>query len=121
MSDDVQHLVDFDERELAQVPLGRNRFLRTLGIALFGLAAHMMTPKTVYAAAPPGCNGPSTCSSCPGQCPTTAYCKPYTYNCWYVCYNFQTWQCCDYKTGCSANCSGCSDFCVCRFFVADYC
>jgi hypothetical protein len=106
---DVRRLVDIeadlDEGQLSQVRFGRRRFLRTLGLALFGLTTGVVAVQGEAAAVRGGCNRAPTCKGCnttTGSCPgctganqdATAGC------CWWAfskaggtttCY-----QCCDY-------------------------
>lgn len=116
MSVEMERLVDLDERDLALVPLGRNRVFRTLGVALFGLAVAMVAPKAVSADQPPpgpggGCFGWEPCRYCAGdaytyggwQC-TASGCAPPGYDlgcpgggqCWNSCYSGSIYQCCDW-------------------------
>ena len=54
MSVDPRPFVAGEERHLRLVPFGRNRFLRTAGIALFALAIRLVAPRTALAAPWPG-------------------------------------------------------------------
>ena len=123
--------VDLDEHDLAKVPFGRNRFLRALGIALFGLTVQSILPQTV-AAAPYPCFGYPTCSCCSGHnccasgcCAVTGHSHcPGGGQCWYVCTGGGMFKCCDYHYGCPSNCSTCGSanpytkHCICSGIVS---
>jgi len=112
--EDVRRLVDIeadlDDGQLSQVPFGRKRFLRTLGLALFGVATGMVASREAARAAPTptGCANDGThrnfaqCPKCSGttcthsKCgPTRNYCGSGT-NCWTTCYNGNRYECCDW-------------------------
>lgn len=109
MTDQIRQLVEPDERILARVPFGRNRFLRALGVALFGFAVQMIAPQPVYAshAPPPApCFGYHPCQKCSGStCISDAGCQWHTGHshgcpsggqCWYTCAGGLTHKCCDW-------------------------
>lgn len=107
MSFDVQHVVDGTEHARAQVRFGRNQFLRTMGFALFALAARMVMPKEVHAAhgAPPSpCFGYGSCHACYGTTCVEYYGCNYPYwlgcpgngQCWISQDSTGTYKCCDW-------------------------
>jgi hypothetical protein len=112
--EDVRRLVDIeadlDDGLLSQVPFGRRRFLRTLGLALFGVATGMVASQQAAGAAPT----PSPCWGYP-RCPqckrrgsrivcTHPKCGPSdpllgcetSNGCWTSCYDQTLYNCCDY-------------------------
>ncbi len=116
--EDVRRLVDIeadlDDGQLSQVPFGRRRFLRTLGLALFGVATGMIVSQEAAGAAPTpaGCYAYPRCPQCKPRkngviecthpkcgppdpylsCPSDA--AP---GCWYSdCINGQLYTCSDY-------------------------
>jgi hypothetical protein len=110
--EDVRRLVDIeadlDDGLLSQVPFGRRRFLRTLGLALFGVATGMVASQQAAGAAPTPspCYGFPRCPQCkkrgsrivcthPKCGPTAGYCPGGT-GCWTNCYNGTLYNCCDY-------------------------
>jgi hypothetical protein len=137
MSDNVQRLVDLDDRYLAQVPFGRNRLLRTLGLALFGLAVQMAVPRAVHADPPYPCEGFEPCSCCSGaSCCAIGCCSVQSHThcrsggqCWYVCLGGTAlYRCCDYHYNCgSLTCGDCGSrgswayHCICRGYIGTSC
>lgn len=122
MPEDVKSLVDLDDEHLSRVRFGRSRFLRILGVGLFGLATGMVAAPELAEAAPtpypcsgaPGCNNcrGARCANCSraytcggSQCWTTAVpngsCK-------------EIYRCCDWY-----NRRG--RVCVCRGYVGRRC
>lgn len=135
MNDSIRRLVDMDDQALANVPFGRNRFLRTLGIVLFGLATRLVAPQLAraYHGSPPHpcyafgqchcCNGTQCCG---GNCqyPGSLGC-PGGGQCWYTCVGSEgLYQCCDWQE-CIPNPppdTGCSwKNCVCVKFLGSFC
>ena len=105
--EDVRRLVDIeaglDEGQLSQVRFGRRRFLRTMSLALFGVATGMvsMSQQAEARRAPGGCTGARGCNCCSnGSCCETGCSDARTYcggvQCWTVCYQGRQVQCCDY-------------------------
>jgi hypothetical protein len=127
MRDDIRRLVDLDDQALTNVSFGRNRFLRALGVALFGLVTRLAAPQLAHAyhGSPPApCFGFGQCHCCSGtQCCNPAGCQypgslgcPGGGQCWYTCIGgSQLFKCCDWQecipnpppdTGCSwKNCA----------------
>jgi hypothetical protein len=113
-----------DEGQLSQVPFGRKRFLRTLGLALFGVATGMVASQKAAVAAPTPapCYGFPRCPQCkkrgseiqcthPNCGPTSGYCPTGT-PCWRTCYNGTLYNCCDWTYNnkpciCSSPIRGC--------------
>jgi hypothetical protein len=116
--EDVRRLVDIeadlDDGQLSQVPFGRRRFLRTLGLALFGVATGMVASQEAARAAPTptGCANDGThrnyqrCPKCGwrgnefvcthnGCGPSTGACWSDT-NCWISCVSRVQYKCCDF-------------------------
>jgi hypothetical protein len=111
--EDVRRLVDIeadlDDRQLSQVPFGRRRFLRTLGLALFGVATGTIASQQAAGAAPTPapCRGFPRCPQCkpvgneircthPNCGPTANYCRETRTACWQTCYNGTLYTCCDW-------------------------
>jgi len=109
MSVDIQRLIDPEDRYLAQVPFGRNRFLRALGVALFSLATRLVTPEIAHASHNTNvypCFGYGLCHSCNGGTCNCCGCyyPPYLDcpsggQCWYSCHatTHQVFRCCDWN------------------------
>lgn len=117
MSVDPRPFVAGEERHLRLVPFGRNRFLRTAGIALFALAIRLVAPRTALAAPWP-CDGGADYNTCPccnnadccenGCLPTWNLCPGGTH-CWYkVIVGTGTYQCCDWIRN-----NGSGPYCIC--------
>lgn len=112
------------EEELSRVPLGRNRFLRVAGAALFGLTTQLVAPQAAEAdCAPYPCHGYCQCSCCSGyDCCSSCtrrpgYCTTQTANCWYVCDGgYILYLCCDYNDNGNPGSP-----CICRGFVQYFC
>lgn len=111
-----RQLADASDALLAQVPLGRNRFLRGMGVALFAFATQLFVPR--YAAAshdpPPNpCYGYHECYNC-SYCSCTdrdcravrSHCPPAGTNnqCWNRCYRGRIVRCCDWYSPRSGYC-----------------
>lgn len=113
MSVDVQRLIDPEDYYLARVPLGRIRFLRALGIALFGLVTQLVTPKAAQASDISPCYGYGSCPSCSGGTCNCCGCS-YTHwlgcpsggQCWYSCdpNTHQVFRCCDWSLPDGSSC-----------------
>src|ERR687886_304561 len=62
---------DIDEERLSQVPFGRNRFLKALGLGLFGLVAGLTSSQGIADARSTQCSsspcGLAECSNCRGN------------------------------------------------------
>lgn len=113
MNDNIRRLVDMDDQTLAHVPFGRNRFLRALGIMLFGFATRLAAPqlaRAYHGSTPYPCFGLRECHCCSGtNCCTTSNCGgndcQYPYHlscpgggqCWYTCSGTELFQCCDWQ------------------------
>jgi hypothetical protein len=121
--EDVRRLVDIeadlDEGRLSQVWFGRRQFLRTLGLALFGLATGMvaMPPEAQARPTPEHCFGAPGCPNCDSEgrcrhkkCTVANTC--WGDSCWTVCRDGFIYQCCDswYRGG----------ICMCRKVIG-YC
>ena len=115
MSVDVKQLVDGEEQQLAQIPFGRNRFLRMMGAALFGLATTMVMPRNALAhgtSVPYPCYGFNRCSCCSnGNCcggctDLTDTCTEGDGHCWLVVIDSPCaiYQCCDFEDVDGHNC-----------------
>lgn len=105
MVTDLRHLADGRENELSRIPLGRNRALRTLGVALFGLAVRAALPKSAAASINPPypCFGLSACTCCnqhescdPGAYAISGVGCPGGGHCWFTCQGTTLYQCCDW-------------------------
>jgi hypothetical protein len=78
--EDVRRLVDIeadlDEGQLSQVRFGRRRFLRSLGLALFGVATGAVVAQREAEAqnVRGGCNRAPTCKGCRDATCTTPGC-----------------------------------------------
>ena len=112
--EDVRRLVDIeadlDEGQLSQVRFGRRRFLRTLGLALFGVATGMvaMSPEAEARRTPTYCFGAPGCNCCRNRsypesewccergCTVANSCNNGTTQCWTVCRNGNQYKCCDF-------------------------
>jgi hypothetical protein len=109
--EDVRRLVDIeadlDEGQLSQVRFGRRRFLRTMGLALFGLTTGMVAVQGEAAAVPVrgGCNRAPTCKDCDTTTGTCSGCRGSNGDgtagcCWWASSNAggitTCYQCCDY-------------------------
>ena len=79
-------LVDLDEQNLSEVRFGRNRFLRGMGVALFGLVTGMMIEPEEAEAAPYPCYGYRRCRCCRGYNCCGRGCRNY-----YSCGGRQCW------------------------------
>lgn len=130
MVEHAQQLVDLDDHHLSKVRFGRNRFLRALGVGLFGLATSMVTSREVQAEhqwAVSPCRAAVMCHECYGCTCTAASCSP-SRNCQGVagrqcwqgstyagggCYNI--WRCCDWWT------TYFDRVCICRCYVGKVC
>lgn len=109
MTNEIRRLVDLDEQALARVPFGRNRFLRALGIALFGSVVRLLLPQITQAHhqdPPYPCFGYHKCSCCSGtSCCTASGCGyweslgcPGGGQCWYTCgVEGYLYKCCDWR------------------------
>ena len=119
----IRNLVDGEEQHLARIPMGRQKFLRTLGVGLFGFATTLIMPKTAFATHQPiscpctgrkchCCNSQNECCETP-SCPSTGYC-------WYAaggtpeCPTCAVWECCDYT-------NPSNDTCVCMKKTCNCC
>jgi len=108
MSTGMLRRVDREEQTLAQVPLGGNRILGSLGGMLFGLVARLAAPGVVSAAIPNaptpyGCGGYAGCDCCSGVvccdngCQNSSGgCSSPDGQCWYSCVGGTYYECCDY-------------------------
>jgi hypothetical protein len=105
MSSDIMEL---DATQLEDVRFGRNRVLKALGTAFFGLVAHRLVtaaPAEAQHNTPPGpCFGFPRCHYCYGDT-CTQYCHwhsvPHSHcpsggQCWYGCANGLLYRCCDW-------------------------
>jgi len=110
MSEEIRQLIDLDNRSLGIVRFGRNRFLRALGIALFGFVVQMVAPQLAYAhhGSPPGpCYAYGVCHCCSGTTCCSTGCHypgwlgcPGGGQCWWSCQTpNQFWKCCDWRDG----------------------
>lgn len=123
MTNEIRRLVDLDEPALARVPFGRNRFLRVLGIALFGSVVRLLLPQSVQAshASPPyPCYGYHPCSNCNGT-----QCSPNCENpggdagcdsggqCWWTCMPNGLYRCCDWEQF--------GEYCICSSYAGPSC
>jgi hypothetical protein len=108
MSEEIRQLVDLDERQLASVRFGRNRFLRALGVALFGLVIQMVAPQLARAwhGNPPyPCFVYGKCHCCNStQCCSYYGCRyiqwlgcPGGGQCWSTCITNILYRCCDWE------------------------
>lgn len=109
MSEQIRQLVDLNDQALSQVRFGRSRFLRALGVTIFGLAVQMTMPRNVYAHhQDPSwpCYGYHNCSCCSGTTCCTGYgCGywewlgcPTLGQCWYTCAaEGYLYRCCDWR------------------------
>jgi hypothetical protein len=116
VSVDVRQLVDGEEQELAKIRFGRNRFLRTVGVALFAFATQLVSPQEASAAhgyVPWPCHGANICHCCSGASCCESGCK-YDGYCWYVVVNCATYKCCDWI---NSN----DKLCICRSKVCSCC
>lgn len=86
-----------------QVPFGRSRLLKGLGLVLFsGVFAACNSGGGGHAQA---CGGPAPCGGCnsEGECISPGPCTKITYlcttkeYCWFSCISGQTSKCCDFK------------------------
>lgn len=107
-----------DDEHLSEVRFGRSRFLRQMGLVLFGLAAGVFAvPPQEAEAAPPGCSGGPTCGTCRGA--GCALCRGPSYacggnHCWRVRIGCGVYRCCDWiSIG--------GYMCICRGFVGSVC
>ncbi len=108
---------EIDDEQLSEVRFGRNRFLRNAGLALFGLAGGFFVATPDAEAAPPGCNGAPTCSSCRGARCRRCRRKAHTCggnHCWRIRIGCRVYRCCDW-----VNRNG--NLCICRGFVGYVC
>lgn len=123
MPEDLRHLTDLetdlDERHLAEVRFGRNRFLRTMGLALFGVAAGLVAvPQEAGAApTPAGCNNAPGCGRCRGAKCLSPNCRKVKTcggnHCWVTRIGCNQYKCCDWKRR--------GKVCICRGFVGTVC
>lgn len=122
MSEEIRQLVDLDDRALVNVHFGRNRFLRALGIAIFGYVVQMVAPETAHAyhgSTPYPCFGFGQCHCCSGtSCCTTDGCQavagvgcPGGGQCWTTCASNNLWRCCDWKEKPCPTCAW--QYCIC--------
>jgi hypothetical protein len=107
-----------DDEHLSEVRFGRSRFLRNMGLALFGLATGVFAaPPRDADAAPPGCHGGPTCGTCHGTrcrlCRRRAY-SCGGYHCWRIRIGCRVYACCDWV-------SRGGYLCICRGFVGTVC
>ncbi len=125
--EDLRHIVDIeadlDDQHISQVRFGRSRFLRTAGLALFGLAAGLVAePQEAEAhrQTPEGCYGEPACGHCRGCTCTSPGCKRprNTCNgpnltqhgtCWRTMYDGSMIKCCDWRKSTGKLC-----ICKCR-------
>jgi hypothetical protein len=94
------------ERELDEVPFGRNRLLKVLGAGVFGLATRMvLRSEPALAVTPPyPCYGYNKCHNCYYEY-CTEYCHYSSFEgcqsgtqCWQTCAsNHYLYRCCDYE------------------------
>lgn len=133
MVEQARQLVDLDDDHLSKVRFGRNRFLRALGVGLFGLATGMVVSREAqaqhrYAVAP--CRYAQMCHKCSGARCTAASCSPRggrrgnpNLQCWrgstWAGYGScrDIWRCCDWKTTYFAG----HPTCICRGYVGRVC
>ena len=118
---------------LEDVPLGRNRFLKVLGGALFGFTTGLILrdqdAQANHNGPAPPCFGYRRCHNCNGY-GCNAYCSwphssgnghcPYGYNqCWQSCYQGTYYRCCDWHE----KLPGMSTYrhCVCRGYAIGPC
>jgi hypothetical protein len=106
--EDVRRLVDIeadlDEGLLSQVRFGRRRFLRNLGLALFGVTTGAILATQEAAEARKirgGCNRAPTCKSCNNGTCSSPGCEPAGSDgnpgcCWTAYWHGTCYQCCDY-------------------------
>lgn len=109
------NMVTVDDVSLQRIRFGHNRFLKRLGVAMFGLAIRLAMPDEAEAhhnGSPSPCYGYNECHGCysSGGCPSCTaintvganYCNgpegTNGYNCWYT-YTppNRLYKCCDYK------------------------
>jgi hypothetical protein len=123
---------DLDDERLSQVRFGRSRFLRILGIGLFGLAAGLASTQEAEArpaSKPPSCGVSPECRGCRGAKCEGKHCRPFDggctgdgdgEHCWTSteertdgsgCYD--VYKCCDYRQK--------GDPCHCRKYVGKQC
>jgi hypothetical protein len=109
VNEELKRLVDteaaLDDQDLSQVRFGRSRFLRLMGLTLFGLGA-----SAFGLAAAPGeaqarnrCGDTDPCKHCDGaKCGKN--CRPYDAGCTSAddgahCWHTKNGKCCDYLEG----------------------
>lgn len=106
-----------DDEQLSKVRFGRNSFLRSASLALFGLAAGVFAMPQEAEAAPPGCSGGPTCRSCRGSFCTRCDRKAYAcggQHCWRIRRGCSVYRCCDWV-------SSQGYLCICRGLVGRVC
>ncbi len=127
----VQQSVDLDDHHLSKVRLGRNRFLRALGVGLFGLATGMIVSREEaqadHQAAVAPCHSARMCHKCSGARCTAASCSPVggcegnpNRQCWQGTTSAgggcrSVWKCCDFYT------SYFNRICICRGYLGRVC
>jgi hypothetical protein len=112
----IDSSVKVDDFSLRKVRLGRNKFLKLSGGALFALATGALLPKAAYAAAdgndavaaaPYPCYGYDECSCCYRESCCVGGCAPITTcrgsQCWWTSAGGATYHCCDWQHG-GTNC-----------------
>ena len=110
---------EIDEEQLSKVRFGRSNFLRTAGLALFGLSAGLfVAPPREAVAAPRGCSGAPECGSCRGarcrRCRRRANNTCGGNHCWRIRLGCRIYRCCDW-----INSNG--HLCICRGFIGNVC
>lgn len=130
MVEQARQMVDLDDGHLSKVRFGRNRFLRMLGVGLFGLSTGMIFSREAQADhvwARPPCHSAVMCHKCKGAKCTAASCSPVggcegnpNSQCWRGstrarngCYKI--WKCCDFYD------RRFGGICICRRYVGRVC
>lgn len=114
MRTEIEEAVDFGPDLLTDIPFGRSKALRVLGVMLFGAVATAVDPARAMAGTaspPPPCYGFNQCPHC-NYCSCTCYkCRSLTTtcgegdgHCWIVCSNRRLSKCCDYYCPGFGNC-----------------